>query len=291
MNLTIQNISKKYPGDIHALKNISLDIHSGMFGLVGPNGAGKTTLMKIVTTLMTASSGDVAVDGLDLNRRRSKIRHFLGYLPQDFDVSSNLTAQEYLDYCYSLSLPDSRAKRHNAVDAMLEKVGLSNAANLRAKKLSGGMKRRLGIAQALIGNPRLLVVDEPTVGLDPEERLRFRNIIADLACDDRIIILSTHIVGDISSTCTDMALLDHGEIAFRGKPSELIELAKGHSWRLLVGDTDLKEMKERYSIISTIPSGEGWTVEIVGDNPGLGDAVPIEPNLEHAYVYYLENCV
>jgi len=289
MKITVRNMSKVYGRGVRALNNINLEIESGMFGLLGPNGAGKTTLMRILVTLMKPTEGGAEFDGLDLCRDRAKIRSMIGYLPQEFTTFSRLTTSEFLDYAARLAGIRDRRKRHDMVEEMLETVGLYEARDRRANKLSGGMKRRLGIAQALIGDPKVLVVDEPTIGLDPEERLRFRNILADMSTRDIVIILSTHIVGDISSTCTEMALLSRGEVVFNGPPDELVGHARGHTWLIEASDRELERIKEAYPVVSTIPSEKGWEVQVVAESPDGFHGKPIEPNLEHAYVYYLEH--
>lgn len=288
MKITITNMSKIYNHDVHALKNINLEIESGMFGLLGPNGAGKTTLMRILVTLMKPTNGVAIIDNLDLQKDRAAIRSMIGYLPQEFSTFSKLKTNEFLDYAARLSGLKDKRKRDIAVDQMLESVGLYEARDRQANKLSGGMKRRLGIAQGLIGNPKILIVDEPTTGLDPEERLRFRNLMAEMSRKDMIIILSTHIVGDISSTCTNMALMNRGEIAYKGSPDKLIEQARGHSWLIKASDSELEHLKENYSVISTVPSQYGWDVQVVSEKLDGYHGTAIEPNLEHAYVYFLE---
>jgi len=288
MKIHIQNLSKIYNGAKAALSDINLDIDNGLFGLLGPNGAGKTTLMRILVTLMKPTTGSVLVDELDLQKNRKAIRKMLGYLPQEFSTFPKIKTWEFLDYSARLTGLKHRKERSLAVDGMLEKVALFDVRERMASKLSGGMKRRLGIAQALISRPKILVVDEPTTGLDPEERIRFRNILADLG-QEGIIILSTHIVSDISSTCNNMALLLDGEVAFNGQPEELIVQAKNHVFQIEASDNDLEELKKRYSIISTIPSEQGWTVQVVADKMDGFKSKAIEPNLEHAYVYFVEN--
>ena len=288
MQITVKNLSKTYPSGKQALKGVSLEIGNGMFGLLGPNGAGKTTLMRILVTLMEPSSGIVSFDGLDLKKDRGRIRAMLGYLPQEFRMFPRLKTWEYLDYSAALSGVKSSRMRREAVEKMLESVGLFEARERLANKLSGGMKRRLGIAQALIGDPKILVVDEPTIGLDPEERLRFRNLLADLSRGERIIILSTHIVGDISSTCTEMAMLHQGELVFSGSPETLVTQARGHVWLIETTDAELELIKEKYPVVATIPSGLGWEVQVVGEKPDGFSGRAMEPNLEHAYVHFLE---
>ncbi|NIA31433.1 MAG: ATP-binding cassette domain-containing protein [Actinobacteria bacterium] len=288
MKITIRNLSKVYKNNNRALNNVNLEIGSGMFGLLGPNGAGKTTLMRILVTLMKPTSGQVLVDNYDLVKHRHQIRSMLGYLPQDFSLFSKLKTWEFLDYVASLAGLQKTQQRKKAVDEMLEHVGLYDVRDRQANKLSGGMKRRLGIAQALIGDPKIVIVDEPTTGLDPEERIRFRNFLADISQRDVIIILSTHIVGDISSTCADMALLNKGEVIFNDSPDKLVDEARGHVFQIEAIDAELDSIKERYPVISTIPAENGWEVQIVADELKDFKGKEIEPNLEHAYVYRME---
>ena len=289
MQICVRNLSKQYPGGKFALKKINLDIDSGMFGLLGPNGAGKTTLMRILVTLLSPSSGEITVDGLDLRTHRKDIRKITGYLPQDFSTFSKLKVWEFLDYVGSLSGVRCRNTRMKKIDQLLEDVGLFDARDRRTHKLSGGMKRRLGIAQTLIGDPKIMVIDEPTVGLDPEERVRFRNLLADLSRQEIIILLSTHIVGDISSTCSAVSLLNMGEIVFNGSPEELMDTAKGKVWQVSADSNDLDRLKENYAVISSVPSETGYQLRLVADdNPGK-DAVQVEPNMEDAYIFYMQS--
>ncbi len=288
MKIQIRNLSKIYPGGKRALSNINLDIENGMFGLLGPNGAGKSSLMRILVTLSTPTEGSVSIDGLDLIKDRGEIRKMLGYLPQDFRFFSKLKTWEFLDYAAGLSGVNNSKVRKAKVDEWLEKVGLFDARDRQANKLSGGMKRRLGIAQALIGDPKIIVVDEPTTGLDPEERIRFRNILSELSQKEVIIILSTHIVGDISSVCRDLALLSNGELKYKGSPEALVTKANGHVWQLQTAGIEYEMLKEKYAVTSTIPTPEGWEIQMVGDRLDLPAATLVEPNLEHAYVYFME---
>jgi len=289
MRIEIKGLNKVYPNGNHAIKDINMTIESGMFGLLGPNGAGKSSLMRILVTLAKPSSGQVLVDGLDLMKDRKEIRSMLGYLPQDFRFFTKLKTYEFLDYAARLAGLNNTKIRNHTVEKMLEEVGLYEARNRFANNLSGGMKRRLGIAQALIGDPKLIIVDEPTTGLDPEERIRFRNLLTRVSDKDVIIILSTHIVGDISSTCTDMALMNKGVLSYKGAPEKLIEMARDNVWKISATETEYFEIQEKYPIISSIPSNEGWEVQVVSKeiNGYLGER--IEPNLEHAYVNYMEN--
>lgn len=288
MKISIQDLSKVYKNGNEALKNINLDIETGMFGLLGPNGAGKTSLMRILVTLMKPSSGKVSVNELDLFIHRREIRAITGYLPQEFRSFPKLTTSEFINYSALLAGIKNRTTRSNSVDEMLEKVGLYEARNRMANKLSGGMKRRLGIAQALLGDPKILIVDEPTTGLDPEERIRFRNILSDLSRKEIIIILSTHIVSDISSTCRNMVLLNKGAVIFEGAPDELINYAKGHAWKIMITDKELDTIKEKFSIISTISLDDGYEVDVVGDKLNGYSGKPVDPNLEHGYVYFID---
>jgi ABC-2 type transport system ATP-binding protein len=288
MLISIKNLTKQYGGGKQALKGINLEINSGMFGLLGPNGAGKTTLMKILVTLLTPTSGGVTVDGLDIQKYRKYIRKRIGYLPQDFSIFSKLKVWEFLDYVGSLSGIKKRDARMDKIDKLLEDVGLFEARDRRAYKLSGGMKRRLGIAQTLIGDPKIMVIDEPTVGLDPEERIRFRNLLADLSRNEMIIVLSTHIVGDISSTCSAVSLLNHGKTIFTGSPNKLIDAARGKVREIYVGDGELERIKHDYSVISAVPSGEGYEVRVVAESVEGRESVTVEPNLEDAYIYHMQ---
>jgi len=289
MKIEIQRLDKIYPNGNHALKDINLEFGTGMFGLLGPNGAGKSSLMRIMVTLMKPSSGQVLVDGKDIQKIRKELRKILGYLPQDFRFFSSLRTWEFLDYSGSLAGMKNRKVRLNEVDRLLDQVGLLEVRDRQANRLSGGMKRRLGIAQALIGNPRIIIVDEPTTGLDPDERIRFRNILSQLSQNDVTIILSTHIVGDISSTCQGMALLNRGELVFSGSPEDLVKQAWGHVFRLHLTPSEYDKVKERYNIISTIPIETGWEVQIVSDDPPEYTSTAIIPDIEHAYVYYMEH--
>lgn len=259
-----------------------------MFGLLGPNGAGKSTLMRILVTLMKPSSGRVLINGMDLQKNRKQVRALLGYLPQDFRFFAKYRTWEFLDYSARLAGLKDRSIRNREVERMLEQVGLYEARDRSANRLSGGMKRRLGIAQALIGDPKVVIVDEPTTGLDPDERIRFRNILSKMGEKEIIIILSTHIVGDISSTCRSMALLEKGKVVFEGPPDDVIAQARGHVFQMTVSNREFEDVKEKYNVISTIPSVNGWDVQVVADNTGSYPSVPIEPNLEHAYVYFME---
>lgn len=288
MKLEIQSLSKVYPNGNKALDDVTLTIESGMFGLLGPNGAGKSTLMRILVTLLEPSSGKIFVDGFELSKHRKEVRSILGYLPQDFRFFSNLTTYEFLDYGARLSgMKDSKVRK-SAVSQMLETVGLYEARDRKANKLSGGMKRRLGIAQALINDPKIIIVDEPTTGLDPEERIRFRNLLSTISSRDVIIILSTHIVADISSTCKNMALLANGKLAYNGSPENLIDFSRGKIWQMQVNTAEMDKISNLFPVTTTIPIDDGWEIEVVSDDPSPYKGIQVEPNLEHAYVYFMD---
>lgn len=289
MKIEINNLSQVYNNGKKALSDVNLEIGNGMFGLLGPNGAGKSSLMRILVTMLLPSTGSVKIDNYDLIKNRKEIRQMLGYLPQDFRFFTKLKTWEFLNYAAGLSGINQKKVRSAKVDEWLEKVGLFDFRDREANKLSGGMKRRLGIAQALIGDPKIIVVDEPTTGLDPEERIRFRNILSELSQKDVIIVLSTHIVGDISSGCNNLALLNNGFVEFTGSPEELIAKTRGHVWQVTTSGYEYDILKEKYAVISTIPTEEGWEVQLVGDKIEAKNAIEIEPNLEHAYVYYMEH--
>lgn len=288
MKIEINDLSQIYKNDFRALNKVNLQIEPGMFGLLGPNGAGKSTLMRILVTLLKPTHGDIMVNGLKLSENRSEVRSYLGYLPQDFRFFSKLKTWEFLDYAASLAGISRKKERLAAVDELLEKVGLFDVRNRYANKLSGGMKRRLGIAQALIGDPKIIVVDEPTTGLDPEERIRFRNILSDLSQQEVIIILSTHIVGDISSTCRQMALLNSGQVHFQGSPEQFIKQSEGHVFKTSVSFDQMKAISDHYPVITSVPSASGYEIEFVADEVNGWDTTLVDPNLEHAYVYFME---
>lgn len=289
MNIDIKDLEMRYSNGYRALKKVNIEIGDGMFGLLGPNGAGKSTLMQILVSLMKPSGGSITVNGIDLQKHRKEMRLMYGYLPQDFRFFPKLRSWEFLDYSARLAGMSNKSKRRDAVDEMLEEVGLYEVRERYANKLSGGMKRRLGIAQALIGDPKIIIVDEPTTGLDPDERIRFRNLLTKVSQRDVSIILSTHIVGDISSSCDNMALLRKGEVVFKGAPSQLIEEAKGHVFKLHIDANDYEKVSSQFNIITSIPTSGGWELELISDHMKGYDATIIDPNLEHAYVYFMEH--
>ncbi len=242
-------------------------------------------MMKIIATLMEPTEGSVYIDNLNIYKNRREIREILGYLPQEFNAYPGLTAYEVLDYIASLNGLRGKKKK-TEIENILYTTNLYNIQDRKVKTFSGGMIRRLGIAQALINSPKLLIVDEPTTGLDPEERIKFRNLLSEIS-GDRVVILSTHIVGDISSTCNDLAILNKGEIIFHSEPEKLIKIAEGKTWKIIVPEEKLNEVRSRLSIISMIINHSHLELRVVGDSVDGFDAEQVEPNLEDAYIYLM----
>ena len=290
MEIEITNLTKTYgAGDkaVSALRGIDLTIGAGMFGLLGPNGAGKTTLIRILSGLVRPSGGRALVGGLDVAGERDKvaIKSMLGYLPQELGLYPDLTARQFVDYMGILKGLGNARERDRRVREVLGTVGLDGVADRKLKGFSGGMKRRVGIAQAILNDPRLLIVDEPTAGLDPEERIRFRNLLVDLA-SERIVLLSTHIVEDIGQTCRDVAVLDRGSLVYRGTPSDLIAEARGHVWQITSADG--RKPNGGLVVVSTLHLAEGAQYRVVGDAmEGHPDAEPAQPSLEDGYVWLM----
>ena len=282
--IKITDLSKNF-GSKQALKNISLDINQGMFGLLGPNGAGKTTLMKIISTLLKKNSGEVIVCGIPVEKS-SEIRGLIGYLPQDFSMYGNMNAYEALDYLATLS-GMKKGERKTKVPELLEKVNLLEQRKTKVKAMSGGMKRRLGIAQSMIHDPKVIIVDEPTAGLDPEERVRFRNLLCEIA-KDRIVLLSTHIVGDIEATCEEIAVLNQGEIVFRGTVRELLKLVENKVYTLEISTSELEMMKERYLVTGILTSGSLAKVKLIADEKPFESATLCSADVEDAYMYLMK---
>ncbi|HCR72001.1 MAG TPA: ABC transporter ATP-binding protein [Anaerolineae bacterium] len=289
--IEIKGLTKTYGvgnKTINALNGIDLRINSGMFGLLGPNGAGKTTFMRILAGIVNPSSGFVKINGFDLNAESGKhqIKSMLGYLPQELGMYTELTAIQFVDYMAILKGLDDSRKRNQRVHEVLEMVGLAKESNRKIKGFSGGMKRRVGIAQALVNNPKLLIVDEPTAGLDPEERIRFRNLLVNLATD-RVVLLSTHIVEDIGQTCRDLAILAKGQILFRGSPTELTKAAEHHVWTLTM--QGMEKPNHDLTVVSMLHLAEGTQYRLVGSNAkDYANAQPAQPGLEDGYVWLMK---
>jgi len=284
MDIQITNLTKDY-GKFRALDAVSLHIGSGMFGLLGANGAGKSTLMRILATLQPLTSGQVKVDSFDVMHQPAEVRQRLGYMPQDFGFFRRLNAVEMLDYIGTMkNIP--RAERKRQIETVLEEVNLTRDARRRVGSYSGGMKQRLGIAQALLGNPSLLIVDEPTAGLDPEERIRFRNLLARIS-GQRTVILSTHIVADIEASCVGVAVLNRGRLVFSGTPDGLIDQARGKVWHLEVPATEWEHIEQQFRVISTRTAGKTVQVRMLTDENPSGQGIPLEPGLEDGYMAVL----
>ena len=282
--IEIRNVDKFY-GKKQALRYVNLTIEQGMFGLLGRNGAGKTTLMKTLAALHRKSSGQITVCGIPIENAK-EIRTITGYLPQDFSMYPSMTVEEVLDYLGALSGMNKTFRRERS-EFLMKRVNLTEHRHKKVKALSGGMKRRLGIAQALLHDPKVLIVDEPTAGLDPEERIRFRNLLCEVA-EERIVILSTHIVGDIEATCENIAILNSGEILWRGTVSELIRNAAGKVFTVNAEKKFLPRIKSEYVVTGMLVQSEYTTVRIISENiPDIQGAVPVEPNAEDAYMYCL----
>lgn len=282
--IEIRDVNKFY-GRKQALKNVNLTIERGMFGLLGRNGAGKTTLMKTLATLHCKKSGNITVCGIPIENAK-EIRSITGYLPQDFSMYPTMTVQESLDYLGVLS-GMGKEQRRERIPMLLKRVNLTEYRHKKVKALSGGMRRRLGIAQALLHDPRVLIVDEPTAGLDPEERIRFRNLLCEVA-EERIVILSTHIVGDIEATCEDIAIMNNGEILWKGTVPELIRGAEGKVFTVNVEKKYLPQIKKQYIVTGMLVQSEYTTVRLISeDAPDIRGIAGAEPNVEDAYMYCL----
>lgn len=283
--IEIKELNKFYGKKKQALSNVNLTIEQGMFGLLGRNGAGKTTLMKTLATLLKKQSGSISVCGIPIENAK-EIRKIVGYLPQDFSMYPTMTVIETMDYLGILSGIGTK-ERKERIDLLLKKVNLTEHKNKKVKALSGGMKRRLGIAQALLNDPKVLIVDEPTAGLDPEERIRFRNLLCDVS-EERIVILSTHIVGDIEATCENLAILNEGSILYCGTVSDLLDTANGKVFSKMVDKRDLPKLKKEYNIIGMHSQGNKTYIRFLAEVP-YPDAESCEPNIEDAYMLYLWN--
>lgn len=283
MEIVINNLSKNY-GKKSALENVSVTIHSGMYGLLGRNGAGKTSLMRILATLSVPSSGEISMNDIPI-KETAKIREIVGYLPQDFSFYRNMSVYGAMDYLGLLSsIPDKVRKER--ISALLEQVNLKENMRTKVKALSGGMKRRLGIAQALLHNPQILIVDEPTAGLDPEERIRFRNLLSEFA-EDRIVILSTHISSDVESSCENIGVLDNGRMIWCGGTEELVKQVEGKVYLISAAKKKDKLIKEKYTVLNIIASGSGTQYRVLSDTPPEEKHILQDPTLEDGYMYLL----
>jgi ABC-type multidrug transport system ATPase subunit len=285
MRLTVEGLSKTYRGPVQALRDVNLTLKPGVLGLLGPNGAGKSTLMRILATITQPSAGRVLWAGADVSTNPDALRSVLGYLPQDFGVYPNLSAIEFLDYLAAVKgVPSDAARRR--ISELLAVVNLAEAAKRPLGGYSGGMRQRVGIAQALLNDPKLLIVDEPTAGLDPEERVRFRNLLSELS-GERIVILSTHIVSDVEAVATEIAILAQGRLLAHGAPEQLLARVSGQVWELVVPSGEVSALRSKYLVSSTAQRSDGMHARVVADAAPSESARPLEPSLEDAYLAVL----
>lgn len=285
MKLKITQLGKKYRRDLWGLKDFSLEVQPGVLGLLGPNGAGKSTFMRMLATITKPSAGSITWDGTDIAKSPDTLRAVLGYLPQDFGIYPNLNAVEFLEYMAAIKgLNASSARRR--IDELLQLVNLVEVARRPLGGYSGGMKQRVGIAQALLNDPQLLIVDEPTVGLDPEERVRFRNLLSDLS-GERIVILSTHIVSDVEATATRIALVNSGHLLREAAPEDLLKELDGLVWEWSVPSAELPALKQQHIVSGTIRRSAGVEVRVISESKPEVHARNVTPNLEDAYLYFI----
>jgi ABC-2 type transport system ATP-binding protein len=282
MDLRIEHLSKTYPNGTRALNDVSLTIPLGMFGLLGPNGAGKSTLMRILATLQEADSGSARLGDIDVLRDKDSVRRTLGYLPQEFGLYPKVTAEDLLDHFAVLKAITDRAERRRIVDALFEQTNLQSARRQQLGAYSGGMRQRFGIAVALLGKPGLIIVDEPTAGLDPAERVRFLNLLAELG-ENAVVILSTHIVDDVSDLCSRMAIIDRGEIRLEADPSAAIVDLNGKIWQRAVDRALLAEIQKDFAVVSTKLAGGKTVVRVLSDLPPSPEFEPATATLEDVY--------
>jgi ABC-type multidrug transport system ATPase subunit len=286
MQLKIADVSKRYK-NVWGLRDFSLTLASGVWGLLGPNGAGKSTLMSILGTITNPTQGKVTWNGIDIGTSPDELRPVLGYLPQDFGVYPNLSAVEFLEYLAAIKGLDGKLARRR-IDELLQVFNLVEARNRPLGGYSGGMKQRVGLAQALLNDPKLLIVDEPTVGLDPEERVRFRNLLSDLS-GDRLVILSTHIVSDVEATATEIAIISDGRLLISAVPETLLQSVENKVWERIIPSVDLPAIRQQYLVSNVMRRSDGVHLRIVADSRPGADAVPMVPTLEDAYLYCVTN--
>lgn len=282
MELHIRDVSKTYRNGVQALKDVTLTIPAGMYGLLGPNGAGKSTLMRMIATLQEPDEGSIRLGDIDVLRQQDEVRETLGYLPQEFGLYPKVSAEKLLDHFALLKGIAERRARKEAVEALLRQTNLWEVRRQKLGGYSGGMKQRFGVAVALLGSPKLMIVDEPTAGLDPAERVRFLNLLSELG-ENSLVLLSTHIVEDVSELCTRMAIIDQGEILLEAEPLRAVENLRGRIWRREVSREELVELGREHAVISTRLFAGRTIVRIYGDTPPGPDFEPAEPELEDVY--------
>ena len=290
MELIIKNLSKTYANGVKALNDISLTIPQGMFGLLGPNGAGKSTLMRTISTLQDPDSGTIFLDDINVIENKQAVRERLGYLPQDFGLYPRINAEVMLDHIAQMKGIGSKSERKDLVENLLQKVNLYSHRKKGLGTYSGGMRQRFGIAQALVGNPSLIIVDEPTAGLDPSERNRFYNLLSEIG-ENTVVILSTHIVEDVNTLCSNMAIICQGEVLMQGKPAEGIASVNGKIYKKSIEKSDLRIYREKYSVISTKLLEGKLSLRIESEeNPGDG-FIPVPADLEDVYFSHISKKV
>ena len=282
MKLSITNLSKTYPNGIQALKNVSLEIPTGMFGLLGPNGAGKSTLMRTIATLQEADQGEIQMDEINVLEQKDDVRKLLGYLPQEFGIYPKVSAEDMLNHIAVLKGITKTKERKEVVDALMNQTNLYDARKKNLGGFSGGMKQRFGIAQALIGNPKLIIVDEPTAGLDPTERNRFLNLLSEIG-ENVIVILSTHIVDDVSDLCSNMAIIDQGEVILKGEPQELIDKLKGKIWQKTIERQELENVQAEFNVISTRLFAGKTIIHVYSENQPDSSFKSVDTDLQDLY--------
>jgi ABC-2 type transport system ATP-binding protein len=282
MELRIENLSKRYANGTQALQDVSLTIPLGMFGLLGPNGAGKSTLMRTLATLQEADNGAATLGNIDVLKQKDEVRKVLGYLPQEFGVYPKVSAEDLLSHFAALKGIGNPKERREVVQAILQQTNLFEHRKKALGSFSGGMKQRFGIAQALLGNPRLIIVDEPTAGLDPEERVRFHNLLSAIG-ENIIVILSTHIVADVSDLCRQMAIIHEGRVLLTGDPAELVLLVKGRVWKKSIDESELQAHRDRLQVTLTRRFAGRTLIHVVSDGLPEFDFEPVTPDLEDLY--------
>jgi ABC-2 type transport system ATP-binding protein len=282
MELQIRGVSKTYANGVHALKDVSLTIPAGMYGLLGPNGAGKSTLMRILATLQEADTGSATLGEIDVLRDKDAVRRTLGYLPQEFGVYPKVSAEALLDHFALLKGIAERRARRGVVEALLRQVNLWDVRRQKLGGYSGGMRQRFGVAVALLGNPKLMIVDEPTAGLDPAERVRFLNLLSELG-ENSVVLLSTHIVEDVSELCTRMAIIDRGEILLEAEPLRAVDDLRGRIWRRIIAKDELPAVEREHAVISTKLLAGRTVVRVYGSTRPAPGFEPAEPDLEDVY--------
>jgi ABC-2 type transport system ATP-binding protein len=288
MLLKIANLTKTYPNGKKALSNVNLDIPNGIFGLLGPNGAGKSSLMRTIAALQESDEGTIFLDELDVLNQKDEVRRILGYLPQDFGFYPKVSAQDMLNHFAVLKGISNKGERKEVCDALLHQTNLYEVREKYIGDYSGGMRQRFGIAQALLGNPKIVIVDEPTAGLDPQERNRFHNLLSEIG-ENVVVILSTHIVDDVKNLCHQMAIMNFGEVLFHGNTNEALTVLKGKVWETQIAKEQVEDYRQRFKLISSKVSSGKISVHTVADAQPGSEFTPVAPDLEDVYFYYISN--